>query len=97
MADKVRVRLIVEGRVQGVFFRLSTQQQSNRLGVNGWVMNRPDGNVEVVAEGDRENVDTLIQWCRQGPPGAHVTNVRIKDESYSGEFRSFDIKYSGGW
>ncbi len=97
MADKVRVRLIVEGRVQGVFFRLSTQQQANRLGVNGWVMNRPDGNVEVVAEGDRENVDTLIQWCRQGPPGAHVKNVRIKDESCSGEFRSFDIKYSGGW
>ena len=95
MAEQARVRVIVEGRVQGVFFRYTTCEQADRLGVTGWVMNRRDGNVEIVAEGAKGAVDALVAWCRHGPPGAHVTNVRIATEPFSGEFKSFDTRYSG--
>jgi acylphosphatase len=95
MSDNIRVRLIVEGRVQGVFFRHTTHQQANRLGVNGWVMNRPDGAVEIVAEGSKDAVEQLVRWAHHGPPGARVSSVKVKDEPYSGEFEGFDVKYSG--
>ncbi|GAB4346316.1 MAG: acylphosphatase [Candidatus Abyssubacteria bacterium] len=93
---KIRVRLIIEGRVQGVFFRQTTYEKADKFGVTGWVMNRPDGAVEVVAEGPRDAVEKLVQWCHHGPPHAHVTNVRVIDEPYRGEFDSFDIRFSGG-
>ena len=96
MTEKVRTHIIVEGRVQGVFFRYTACQQADRLGVTGWVMNRRDGNVEIVAEGTKEAVDELVRWCRRGPSGAHVTDVRITNEPFSGEFESFDTRYSGG-
>ncbi|RJP20837.1 MAG: acylphosphatase [Candidatus Abyssobacteria bacterium SURF_5] len=95
MSSNARVRLIVEGRVQGVFFRYTTNQQATRLGLTGWVMNRPDGAVEIVAEGPREALNQLIAWARHGPPGARVTDLKIKDEPYTGEFDGFDVKYSG--
>ncbi|HEX9445657.1 MAG TPA: acylphosphatase, partial [Candidatus Binatia bacterium] len=67
MGNKARVRAQIEGRVQGVFFRASAEAEANRLGVKGWVRNRPEGSVELVAEGERENLDDLIAWCRRGP------------------------------
>ena len=97
MADNVRAHAIIEGRVQMVFFRYSTCQEAARLGVTGWVMNRPEGNVEVVAEGPKEAVDALIAWCRHGPSGARVTNVNVTEEPYKSEFDSFDARYSGGY
>ena len=96
MSENTRMHAIVEGRVQMVFFRYSTCQEAERLGVKGWVMNRTDGGVEVVAEGPKQDVDELIQWCRHGPPGARVTNIKTTEEPYTGEFQSFDVKYSGG-
>ena len=95
MADKIRTRAVVEGRVQMVFFRYSTCQEAQKLGVTGWVVNRPDGAVELVAEGPKEAVDALIEWCRTGPPNARVTSVKVSEEPYTGEFESFDTKYSG--
>lgn len=88
-----RVRLIVKGRVQGVWFRDSTRQKANELGVYGWVKNRRDGDVEVVAEGDEQVVSELTAWCRQGPPNAVVTGVDQIQEEYLGEFDSFDIVF----
>jgi acylphosphatase len=76
-----------------VFFRHTTCQQADRLGVNGWVKNKRDGTVEVVAEGPGEAVDQLIRWCHHGPSGARVTNVRVNEEPYMGEFDSFDVRY----
>ena len=70
--DKIRVRLKIEGRVQGVFFRAATLEQAGRLGLKGWVRNCPDGSVEVVAEGERKKIEELVSWCHHGPPGAHV-------------------------
>jgi acylphosphatase len=91
VAENTRVRLLIEGRVQGVFFRASAQAEAGRLGLAGWVRNRPDGAVEIVAEGERKKLDDLIAWCRHGPRGAEVENVRIEWEEFSGEFSAFRI------
>jgi acylphosphatase len=91
--ESVRVRLIIEGRVQGVFFRESTRKQAVRIGVFGWVRNRPEGTVEVVAEGQEEKVRKLVEWCHQGPPAARVTRVRETQELFEGEFSDFDVAY----
>jgi acylphosphatase len=91
--DKVRARAIVEGRVQGVFFRHHTQEMAFRLGVRGWVKNLRDGRVEAVFEGDQERVNQIIQWCHQGPSEARVTKVHVNWEIYSGEFEDFSITY----
>ena len=93
MADEIRARAVVEGRVQMVFFRYSTCQQAQKLGVTGWVMNRPDGAVELVAEGAKQAVDALIEWCHTGPPNAQVANVTVTVETCTGEFESFNTKY----
>lgn len=92
MAD-VRVRLIIEGRVQGVWFRESTRRQAVGLGVTGWVRNRPEGSVEVLAEGTEESVRRLAAWCHHGPSAARVTRVRESEEAWVGEFDSFEIPY----
>jgi acylphosphatase len=91
VAENARVRLLIEGRVQGVFFRASAQAEARRLGLTGWVRNRPDGAVEIVAEGERKKLHDLIAWCRHGPRGAEVENVRIGWEEFSGEFSAFRI------
>jgi acylphosphatase len=89
--ENTRGHLLIEGRVQGVFFRASAQAEASRLGLTGWVRNRPDGAVEIVAEGERKKLDDLIAWCRHGPRGAEVENVRIEREEFSGEFSVFRI------
>ena len=91
--DHIRVRLIIEGRVQGVWFRDSTRTQANTLGINGWVRNKHDGNVEVLAEGPEENVGKLIEWCHRGPSAARVDRVQEYREERQGEFDSFDIVF----
>ena len=92
--DNIRVRLIIEGRVQGVWFRESTRKQAEHLGVHGWVRNRREGTVEVVAEGPEESVRKLVDWCHHGPPSARVSRVRETAEAFQGEFISFDVVYS---
>ena len=82
----------MSGRVQGVFFRDTCERMATGFGVRGWVRNRSDGTVEVVAEGSRDSVGSLVEWCRQGPPRAHVTGVAIVDEPVAGE-RGFRIRY----
>jgi acylphosphatase len=81
----VRFRVIVSGRVQGVFFRDSCWQTARELGVRGWVRNRADGAVELVAEGGRPAVDSLVSWCCKGPPRARVTDMEIIAEEPVGE------------
>ena len=75
------VRFLVEGRVQGVFFRASTREQALALGIAGHARNLPDGRVEVLASGSNEALDALAQWLRQGPPAARVTAVTREDLS----------------
>jgi acylphosphatase len=89
--DKGRIRLRIEGRVQGVFFRAAAAEQAGRLGVSGWVRNLPDGSVELAAEGNQKELEALIAWCRQGPSRANVASVRVVREQFAGEFQKFRI------
>ena len=91
--NNIRVRLIIEGRVQGVWFRESTRREAVALGISGWVRNRPDRTVEVLAEGPDEQVERLISWCKHGPSAARVDGVRENREGWKGEFESFDIVF----
>jgi len=90
---KVRAHVFVSGRVQGVFFRSETQDEASRRNVSGWVRNLPDRRVEAVFEGERDDVERLIEFCRRGPPGARVKEVKVRWESYTGEFRGFRVRY----
>lgn len=94
MADKKRAHLIIKGRVQGVFFRLKTQQAAKRQGVNGWVQNLPDKTVEAILEGDAKAVEAVIKWCRKGPTLAKVDQVIIAWQNSMVEgLKEFRIKY----
>jgi acylphosphatase len=93
METKVRAHVIISGRVQGVFFRAETQSAAQRLGVSGWVRNRSDGTVEAVFEGSAATVHRAVDWCWQGSPMAHVSDVGVQWEDYTGEFDNFSIKY----
>jgi len=74
--ETVRTRVVVEGRVQGVWFRESTRRMAEEIGVAGWVRNLPGGSVEAVFEGDREAVATAVEWAHRGPERATVTALR---------------------
>ena len=78
--ELVRRRVIVYGRVQGVWFRGSLSERARAHGVGGWVANRPDGNLEAVLEGPREDVERLIRFCKTGPPRADVQRVQVSEE-----------------
>ncbi|MBN2301841.1 MAG: acylphosphatase [Lentisphaerae bacterium] len=84
-----RMRLVISGRVQGVCYRMYAREQATNLGLTGWVKNRPDGTVEVFAEGNDDSLRHFHDWCKKGPPYAHVTNVLEKpayDEEHFDEF-----------
>ena len=83
-APRVRRRVVVEGRVQGVWFRDSCREQAVKLGVAGWVRNRHDGAVEAVFEGPPMEVAAMVEWCKEGPPRAVVTGIRAVDEPVEG-------------
>ena len=89
---KIRAHLVISGLVQGVFFRHYTCRRARELGVRGWVINRVDGKVEAVFEGESGKVEELIEWCRRGPSGASVTEVKVVWEDYKNEFSQFSTK-----
>ena len=88
-----KVKAIVSGKVQGVGFRMSTRSQAKQLGVYGTVRNLNNGNVEIVAAGETEAVDALIDWARSGPSSAVVNDLQTEAMDYKdGEFNSFEIR-----
>jgi acylphosphatase len=89
---KARLSLTISGRVQGVGFRASAYDEAHSLGLAGWVRNRPGGEVEIVAEGKRENLEMLFAWAHSGPPGARVIHVQEEWASATGEFADFRIR-----
>jgi acylphosphatase len=86
----VRRRVLVDGRVQGVFFRDSCRRNAVAAGVGGYVRNRADGRVEACFEGEPDAVERMVEWCRQGPRGAYVTNTQVVEEEPQGE-RGFAV------
>ncbi|MGB0637878.1 MAG: acylphosphatase [Myxococcota bacterium] len=84
--------MVIFGHVQGVFFRQSTKQKAEGVGVRGWVRNRTNGTVEVVAEGSVEAVDSLASWCQRGPEMARVDRVERVDEEPAGLPEGFDVR-----
>ena len=87
----IRRRVVVRGRVQGVFFRDSTRREAQAAGVNGWVTNRADGAVEAVFEGDDASVERMIEFVRSGPGHADVDEVAVDDEAPEG-LAGFDVR-----
>jgi acylphosphatase len=83
--------IVVSGKVQGVFFRASARDVAEKSGVKGFVKNQPDGGVLLEAEGDEENLNQFIEWCRHGPPRAEVTDV-IVTEGMVVNFKNFEIR-----
>ena len=88
----IRAHIRVEGRVQGVGYRANTRRIANHLGLKGWVRNLRDGRVEILAEGDEEMIDRLIQWCYRGPTGAYVRKVLIEKTESTRDFCDFQVK-----
>ncbi len=79
MADKKHLNIKVTGKVQGVFFRVSTKAVANQMGINGFVRNETDGSVYLEAEGEIFLLEELVNWCKEGPDGAKVENVEITE------------------
>ncbi len=86
-----RCRVHISGKVQGVWFRESTRQEAERLGVVGWVQNTPDGRVEGVFEGPDAAVAALVAWCQRGPSNARVEAVDAVEETPTDEFTEFQV------
>jgi len=87
-----RVKLLVSGRVQGVYFRMFTQKKAKQLGINGYVRNLEDGRVEIIAEAESELLDKMIAWAHKGPITARVDQVEREDLLFDEAFTTFDIR-----
>ncbi len=90
---KSRYHIKISGDVQGVFFRSETKRRAQSLNLTGWVKNTPDGTVEIIAEGEKDNLRKLAVWCGEGPSAARVSNVKLKEREYKREFKTFSVKY----
>ena len=88
-----RIRIIVTGKVQGVFFRQSLKIKAKKNEIFGWVKNLKDGRVEAILEGDEEKINKIIEWAHGGPANARVEDVEIYNEKFIGEFSKFDVLY----
>ncbi|OGD88183.1 hypothetical protein A2870_02530 [Candidatus Curtissbacteria bacterium RIFCSPHIGHO2_01_FULL_41_11] len=85
------VSIRVFGSVQGVFFRRSAKEEADKLGVTGWVRNKADGSVEVLAVGEGDKLEDFLKWCKKGPPLAKVENVEVDWSHTDADFAKFDI------
>ncbi len=86
-------KIIVTGKVQGVFYRKNTKQKAQELGLTGYVKNMPDGTVKIEAEGEGDKLEILKEWCYQGSPAANVSNVKVETSNDLKNYSKFTIKY----
>ena len=87
------IKAVVHGYVQGVFFRSYIRNQANLRRLTGWVRNTKEGKVEAVFEGDKDQLQEIVEYCEKGPEGARVEDVRVEWKEHSGSFRDFEIRY----
>ena len=88
-----QIHIFVTGRVQGVFFRQSTKVMAIKNNVKGWVRNIDDGRVEIVAQGETQDIDNLAHWCKTGPANSRVDEFELSEENISDEFENFEVRY----
>ena len=93
MGQKAQLTLKIYGRVQGVFFRAETARQARSLGLVGKVRYAEDGTVEIVAEGNRGDLERLLKWCQRGPSVSRVEKVGAEWEEYKGDFETFSVSF----
>lgn len=93
MSKKTSAKILVYGLVQGVFFRVFTQRQAEKLGLTGYVRNLPGGTVEAIVEGDKDKLDRFITQLKIGPPGSEVKRLEIIWNEYGNRFNNFTIRY----
>jgi len=93
MSDKIQIKVVIRGRVQGVFYRVETKKKADQLNIKGYVKNLPDGSVEAVFEGNNAVVNKMLDWCDQGPPAASVENIFRENLEGLSNFEAFLIKY----
>ena len=91
--DKRRVRILIDGKVQGVFFRQALKVMAKKNNVFGWVKNLEDKRVEALLEGNTENINSIVKWARIGPAHSRVDNIVINDEKFKNEFSIFEVLY----
>jgi acylphosphatase len=91
VSDFFALQAIVQGRVQGVYYRVFTSRNAIRLGLTGYVHNLPDRSVEIYAEGERKQLEKLIEQLKEGPPGAKVDNLVLKWSKYTGKYHDFSV------
>lgn len=92
-AERKRAELRISGNVQGVFFRASTREQAKARDVAGYVKNLPDGTVEAVLEGPRDDVEEVVEWAHEGPSAAQVRDIDVSWKPPTGEFRTFEVRH----
>ncbi|MEC7373014.1 MAG: acylphosphatase [Thermoproteota archaeon] len=88
-----QIHIFVTGRVQGVFFRQSTKVMAIKNNAKGWVRNLDDGRVEIVAQGETQDIDNLAHWCKTGPANSRVDEFELSEENISDEFENFEVRY----
>ncbi len=88
----VRAHLLISGRVQGVFYRMTCRQEGATRRLDGWVRNLPDGRVEALLQGPKEKVEDMIKWCYRGPNGAQVSDIEVTYEETDGDLAGFQIR-----
>ncbi|HEY9398832.1 MAG TPA: acylphosphatase [Nitrososphaeraceae archaeon] len=91
--ELISVRLLIRGKVQGVYYRFNMQQVAIKNSVVGWVRNLSDGKVEALLEGNKEDVNQVIEWSKMGPENARVDEVKVDYEQYVGKYKDFIIRY----
>lgn len=91
MSDLAAFRSVAQGRVQGVYFRAFTSKNAVRLGLRGYVHNLPDNSVEIYAEGERAQLEKLVDKLREGPPAARVHNLSLTWSEYTGNYSNFEV------
>ena len=87
--SQIRAHVLITGRVQGVCFRMYTEEEAKKRELTGWVRNLPTGQVEALFEGEQEAIEEMIAWCHKGPTAARVTKVETTWEKYCGDFTDF--------
>nr|BAL57570.1 acylphosphatase [uncultured Chloroflexota bacterium] len=89
---QVRVRIIIEGWLQGMNFRYQTQQQARKLGLVGFVRTLSDGRIEIEAQGDRKQVEQLLEWCQQEPHSTHIRNILYRFDDPIERYSAFNVR-----